>query len=795
MRILALSLGVITGTALQGVQSEPWPLSALGGVGLLLIIGAWGDGRLAPGPRQALWVWALTSLLAASGVSWRSQQQLAGALATAMEGQVVWLEGCVDSLPQAQTTGWRLELEVTHWRALPTQTLEGPRPSRVLLTGGHDAESAGSAPAAGECWGFAARLKAPHGNRNPGGFDAELWLWERGINATASVRRGRLYPPPVRLSPAPSWRMGVWRERVRQAIRSALGTHPQTGSVVALLVGDQASLSAPAWNLYRQTGVAHLMSISGLHITGLAWLATACVAWLWRRSDRVSAARPWALRWPTPWVAPWVGLGVACLYAAFSGWGLPAQRTLLMLALARGLQAMGKQWPATTGLVFIAAVLLSLDPWALFQAGFWLSFGAVALLMLGTAPEAANATRWGVVHRLVREQTLMSLGLAPLTLGLFQQFSVVGWLANLIAVPWVTLVVTPLCLLGLLWSGFWWAAATALDALTTGLALLAQWPLAVASLAARPTFLWGLALVGMGLAVYRGPAWSRALGLWAIGPFLFWQPARLEEGRFALLAADVGQGQAVLVRTRGHDLLYDTGPRLGPSADAGERIVVPWLRALGASPERVVLSHVDADHSGGLDTVMAAHPQAQLWASIPKDHPLGQRHAFVPCAAGQSWTWDGVQFSFWHPGPDTPIEASTNNRSCALRMEDAQGVVAWLVGDIEARAEAELIRRAGTALQGDWLLVPHHGSRTSSTPAFVAAVAPRWAVVQAGYLNPYRHPRADVLARYHAQGARVRTTVACGTLTWQSAKPEQMDCWRERAAPIWRHRQREVVED
>jgi len=222
---------------------------------------------------------------------------------------------------------------------------------------------------------------------------------------------------------------------------------------------------------------------------------------------------------------------------------------------------------------------------------------------------------------------------------------------------------------------------------------------------------------------------------------------------------------------------------------------LPWLRALGASPERVVLSHVDADHSGGLDTVMAAHPQAQLWASIPKDHPLGQRHAFVPCAAGQSWTWDGVQFSFWHPGPDTPIEASTNNRSCALRMEDAQGVVAWLVGDIEARAEAELIRRAGTALQGDWLLVPHHGSRTSSTPAFVAAVAPRWAVVQAGYLNPYRHPRADVLARYHAQGARVRTTVACGTLTWQSAKPEQMDCWRERAAPIWRHRQREVVED
>ena len=163
----------------------------------------------------------------------------------------MWLEGCVDSLPQAQTTGWRLELEVTHWRALPTQTLEGPRPSRVLLTGGHDAESAGSAPAAGECWGFAARLKAPHGNRNPGGFDAELWLWERGINATASVRRGRLYPPPVRLSPAPSWRMGVWRERVRQAIRSALGTHAQTGSVVALLVGDQASLSAPAWNLYR----------------------------------------------------------------------------------------------------------------------------------------------------------------------------------------------------------------------------------------------------------------------------------------------------------------------------------------------------------------------------------------------------------------------------------------------------------------------------------------------------------------------------------------------------------------
>lgn len=537
------------------------------------------------------------------------------------------------------------------------------------------------------------------------------------------------------------------------------------------------------------------MSISGLHVTLFAWLATRLLGALWRR-----LARPWPgllLAVPLPLAAGVGGVLLALLYALFAGWGVPAQRTLLMLALVVGLRLTGRQWPwpPLWGLAMLAVLLL--DPWALLQPGFWLSFVAVGILF-ATDPAGRSSRletvvagwrRWArAAWGQWREQVVMTLALAPLSLLLFGQVSLVGLLANLLAIPWVTLLVTPLALLGVLLPWLWSAAAWAVLSLHQWLGWLAGFELAAIYRSIPPLPLALLAVAGGVLLVLRLPLVLRAAGLLLLWPALLWQPARPAAGAFEVMALDVGQGSALLVRTAGHSLLYDAGPRYGTrdrsAGDAGRRVVLPLLRALGEVPDVVIISHQDSDHAGGADAVQAAWPQARWFSSYDADP--GRR-----CVAGQQWQWDGVHFEVLHPQPghyrtDGSGTLPSNAMSCVLRIHNGRRS-AWLSGDLDAERETRLAL-ARPDLRADLLVAPHHGSASSSSPVLLNTLRPSVVLIQSGYRNRFGHPAPVVTDRYRARGMRWVNSPQCGAATWFSDAPEAVRCERVQSRRYWHHK-------
>lgn len=813
--------GAVVGPALQLQQPQLWPLQAYAGViaaglaGLLLAL-AW---RRAG---SAVAVLACAAAAAFGLCGSRAALFAAQALDPALEGRDLVVRGTIASMPQRHDWGqaFRFAVDEAGLDGRPVRiparlSLGWYAPAASADEGAARAPHAAPALRAGERWQFTVRLRAPHGSVNPHGFDFELWLWEQGVQATGYVRTGRDDPPPRLLGA--SWRHPV--ERTRQSVRDAILARiadPQAAGIVAALVaGDQHAIARDDWDVFRATGVAHLMSISGLHVTMFAWLAGVLVGRAWRRSVRL------CLAWPAQHAALFGGLLLASAYALFSGWGVPAQRTLLMLAAVAALRLSGRRWPWPATWLLAAAVVVTGDPWALMQAGFWLSFVAVGVLFAtdrsdasplpprrassaaapsfrprGGSGAAASAVPSpggqapSGAHRLLallREQAIVTLALAPLTLLLFGQVSVVGLLANLVAIPWVTLAVTPLAMVGVAFAPAWDLAALAVQALAAGLQRLAALPFAVWHGAAPPLWAGAAGVLGGVLLALRWPLPVRALGLALLLPVLLWQAPRPAAGEFELLAADIGQGNAVLVRTAGHSLLYDAGPRFGADSDAGQRVLVPLLRALGERVDAVVLSHRDSDHTGGAASVLAMQPQAALIASLEPGHALAARHAGTPCRAGQPWEWDGVRFEFVHPrAVDADRAAKPNALSCVLRVANG-AQAALLAGDIEQPQEAALLARRA-ALRAQVLLVPHHGSRTSSSEAFLDAVQPRWALVQAGYRNRFGHPAPAVLERYRQRRVAVVESARCGAAGWSSVRPDAIRCERLAEPRYWRHR-------
>jgi len=814
----AALLGAVLGVALQLQQPVLWPwpaYAALLGAALCTVFAlAHAARRL--GARR--WHGAGVLLIAATLVyglcGLRAAAFLADALAPELEGRDLRVTGVIAAMPQSRETGLRLRLAVESARldgapvrvpALIDLSWYASAPGDGAQAMAPDEVRPPPALQAGERWRLTVRLKAPHGGRNPHGFDYELWLWEQGVQATGYVRTGArldaLHGPPERL--AATWQHPVeqLRQRVRDAIVRQAGAADMAGQramgvVAALVTGDQRAIERADWELFRATGVAHLMSISGLHITLFAWLAAALIQRAWRRSQRLCLALP------APTAALLGGVLLAAAYALFSGWGVPAQRTVGMLATVALLGLSGRRWPWPQVWLLACAVVLAADPWALLQPGFWLSFVAVGVLFatdsgaIGARPSGLK----GHFYALLREQWVVTLALTPLTLLLFGQVSLVGLLANLLAIPWSTLVVTPLALLGVLWAPLWQAAAWCVQVLSLPLQWLAAWPWAQLALPMAPLWAGVAAVAGGTLLALRLPWGWRVLGLPLLLPALWWQAPRPAPGQFELLAADVGQGQAVLVRTARHALLYDAGPRYHQDSDAGERVLVPLLRALGERLDLLVLSHRDSDHTGGAAAVLGAQPRARLQGSIGADHLLQALRPVEPCAAGQGWQWDGVRFEMLYPPPDmAPAPAAapgakapkSNALSCVLRITaaaegGAPGASALLVGDIE-RAQEQALVAAGAPLAADLLLVPHHGSKTSSSEAFVDAVRPRLALVQAGYRNRFGHPAPEVAARYQGHGMALVQTAQCGAARWSSSTPLAVHCEREAGRRYWHH--------
>ncbi len=781
--------------------------------------GAWLAGVAAQLQQPALWPWPAAQLALATGLvlfllqrrvcadfvpwraavlaaafacagfgatAWHAERILADRLAPALEGRDLRLTGIVATMPQIGVSGTRFTFEV---ESAVDRGQVVAVPSRIALGWyrGFGDEALLADPSAdlraGSRWQLPVRLKQPHGTLNPHGFDAELWWFERGLGATGYVRVVHGGAPAQRLADEVAHPVERLRQTIRDAIYLRIADARLAGVLAALVVGDQAAIEREDWDLFRQTGIAHLMSISGVHVTMFAWLSGLAIGAAWRRSARLMLAVP------APVAARVGGVVVAAGYALVAGWGVPAERTVLMLVWGAAMQSFGLRWPWLLVLLWAAVVVTAFDPWALLQAGFWLSFTAVALLLaagpVGSRATDANApVPIGLAARIVkrgrelagehlRAQVVATVGLAPLSLVFFQQVSVVGFAANLVAIPLVTLVVTPLAMLGVLAWPLWHLAAWVLQGLIGFLGALAAWPLAAWTAPAAPGWAVALGLLGALLGVAPLPWRLRALALPLALPLVVPPIERPLVGQFELVAADIGQGTAVIVRTATHLLVYDTGPRYGLDSDAGQRVLVPLLRARGEREvDLLVLSHRDNDHVGGAASLLGAVAVRALRSSLAADHPLlarGLSHS--PCADGEAWFWDGVRFAFLHPAPrDAGSERKANTRSCVLRIEDAAGRSALLTADIEAPQESALLARHPEAIASTVLFVPHHGSRTSSTPTFIDAVQPRVAVVQAGYRSRFGHPAPDVIARYEERGIEVVRSDRCGAWVWRSGE-------------------------
>lgn len=783
----------------------------------------------------------LAIVLGFSWASWRADWRLREALPLSIEGQDVRILASINSLPSSFERGLRFQVHVLQ---VDTPGLAQQIPRHLAISWYHEGgfDQADTTPLCdnlpslanlqpGQLWRMTVRLKRPHGNANPGGFDYEYWLMEEGIRATGYLRDK---PAPVLLETSQldglqRWQYWLdltiieqWRSTIRARIQAALSQQPYAGVIVALVVGDQQSISNSDWQRFNLAAVSHLLAISGVHITMLAWLCGGLMAWLWRRSFWLTGwlKMPLPLRIPAPLVGAVSGGVVAFIYALLAGMGIPAQRTLLMLAVVIIAMLLKRRPPASHVLCLALLVVLLCDPWAVMAAGFWLSFAAVGLLMWqGRAALSQPQDRpssefkslsklqqgWRTLQSATRAQLAVTLGLLPLTLLLFQQVSLIGPLANALAIPLISFVITPLSLLAIflpdvLAQAVWNLAASLFSLLAQWINWLLAWPM-VSWQAAQPPIALVL-LAGLGLVMLFAPLrgtrlWlMRIIGMLACLPLLFNQPARPAAGQLWMTVIDIGQGNAILLETARHRLLYDTGPQFNEESNAGNRTIVPYLRTRGIQTlDGLMVSHRDNDHSGGLASIMQTIPVAWLSTSIelpwlaaqgivPKvingssevqqDSQLSSQPSTINrnpviqrCEAGQSWQWDGIDFTVLHPTASSYEyqKLKTNARSCVLQVRVGQQQII-LPGDMEADQELELLARTAEpySLHATILMAPHHGSKTSSSPNFLAAVAPRLTLFQMGYRNRYGHPAAEVVARYQQLGLNTLRTDQTGAV-------------------------------
>ncbi len=781
-----------------------------GGIGLgiaaclLACIAVWSLRSLSGGARQvrAGWcaVWLAAFCIGFGYAAWRAHARLAFALPAAWEGRDIDVRGHIKGLPTRNDDGVRFLFAV---ESADVPIARFPRTIQLSwIVGGGDAPPPLLEP--GARWRLQVRLKRPHGNANFGVRDSEAALLARDIRATGYVNNPSAAVRLVGTAQGVGVTIDRWRAALRARIYAVLADAPHRGIVVALAIGAQDAVSAADWQLMRATGTSHLVAISGLHIGFVAGLAAWMAGGIWRRSGFIG--RDWPLVLPAQKVAAVGGAGFAAFHAALAGFNVPAQRALWMLAVVALAFISGRTGAPSLVLAWALGLVLTIDPWAVVSAGFWLSFCAVAAILFAMSArvrirsherpdphdDPADATRAKRVAAALRRggralaervrsgahvQFAVTIALAPLTVYWFAQIPLIGPLANAFAIPWVSALVTPLVLAGValpapLDAFAFHGAHLLLEALGAGLRALSG-PAWTLWRLPQPDA-WTLAAAAVGVAWCLAPRgwplrWAAPL-TWL--PLLVPPPSGLPHGAFRLTALDIGQGSSIVVETAHHALLFDAGPG-AESTHAGERIVVPYLQASGVNTlDTLVISHADSDHSGGARAVLDGIEVRQLLAALPASNPLwGSARAAgaqtLPCAAGQHWQWDGVDFTILWPDAG-PLQGKPNAHCCVLRvtgsasvdgkpvplrtdLAPAVRVSALLAADIEAAAERTLLARDRAALRAHVLLVPHHGSKTSSTEPFVDAVDPLIAIFQLGYSNRFHHPHPGVFERYRAR--------------------------------------------
>ena len=686
--------------------------------------------------------------------------------------------GVIATLPEITEKGERFQFDV---EKTLTQGAKVPKHISLNFYGESNTPSTVNHFHAGERWQFSVKLKRPHTTYNPHGYDFEGWALENNIRAMGSISNKSGYKKLNNFVWRPGYLVEHWREKVGDHITQTLANKPYAGVIRALVVGDDSQITQAQWSVYLRTGVNHLMSISGLHITMLAGLAFAIAAFIWRRIPFL------VLRMPTRKAATIIGLVVAVLYALLAGMSVPTQRTLYMLITFAAALLFSRNLAISRALAIALIVVVLLDPWATISAGFWLSFSAVAVIAYVSVGRLA-ATHW--LREAINTQWAVTIGLLPLLIVIFGQSSIVSPLANAFAIPIISLVVVPLAIAGsLIHVDFILQVAHfILEICMQGLTWLATLP--TWQQAAPPMWAMATAIFGVLWLLLPNGFPQRWLGLILLLPLFFVSSPRPMQGAMQVAVLDIGQGLSVIVKTANHTFLYDAGPKYNEQSDAGGRIVVPYLRGEGIKKlDGFMVSHNDIDHSGGAPSVLAQIPVGWFASSFTESDSFILPPSALKCFAGQHWLWDGVSFEVLYPSWQSYDDErlSDNNRSCVVKVTSQFGSI-LLTGDIEEIAETRLLEANIDKVHSDVLVAPHHGSKTSSTIGLVQAAGAKHVIFTVGYLNRFKHPKPMIEKRYVESGAQLYRSDYNGALlidfmpktnvqpnmqilTWRQAQP------------------------
>ncbi len=722
-------------------------------------------------------------LWAGVNAHWR----LADELPEEWEGRDIAVTGVIAKLPEITRQGIRFQFDIEK-----IQTEGAYVPKHILITWYQDQHRAIKIQP-GERWQLTVRLKRPHGNANPYVPDTEIKYLERNIRAIGYVRYS---DQNIRLDEevrTPFYFIERLRDEIRKRFNEVLSDHPYSGVLIALAIGDQRAIPKDQWTLFIQTGTSHLMAISGLHVTMISGIAFTFFYWLWCRFPQL------LVRLPARKFALSAGLVIALGYVLLSGFAIPARRAFLMLCVIVIGLWQDRRIAVSTLLKWALIIVVMLDPWAVTSPGFWLSFGAMAWIAY-IAIDRIGSLQTNKISNWITIQWVITIGLVPLLLILFQQFSLISPVANALMIPLVSLAVVPLTVVSVM-PAFDFLLIPAHLALTGGMTLLqglseladTTWqqhqPPLWAIIAAMLGIFWFFLPGGRGLFLTSGFP-SRWLGIMGLLPLFLISPPKPSQGELWVTVLDVGQGLSIVVQTENHVLLFDTGPRYGDS-NSGERIIIPFLRGAGIQHiDQLVISHADSDHSGGLSSILGEVPVKTIVSSVDLDHPvLSAVPQSQPCRAGDAWIWDGVLFEFLYPlSPERKqrVQRSRqNNSSCVLKITTA-GDSILIPADIEKEAELDLLRYFSHLLPSTVLIAPHHGSKTSSQAAFIQSVNPQLTIFTVGYRNHLKHPNQAVVERYQAIGSQMMRSDYQGAITLQfSQHGFTAKSWRETKPRYW----------
>ncbi|NKB37156.1 MAG: DNA internalization-related competence protein ComEC/Rec2 [Gammaproteobacteria bacterium] len=695
-------------------------------------------------------------------------------LAPELEGEKLYIEGVVSGLPERTGSSARFLFKIHKLKN--SSGIPQGFPDKIRL---HWFESEQDM-VPGDIWQLKVKLKIPNGFRNPGGFDYEGWLFQQNIGATGYVLRDK-YNKQLKSSLEEG--LHRFRLQVRQKLSISLSELENWGLIPALVLGDRSALDNEEWRVLRSTGTSHLLAISGLHIGLVAGISFFLTRWLWPLGGITS------ILIPAPRMAAVAAILAAVLYAAMAGFSIPTQRALIMLSVFFLTIILSRKLPKSTVLSWALFLVLILDPFSVMSAGFWLSFAAIAVILFGMSSRLHNRSLW---WRWGRVQLLIVVGLFPLLVFWFQQIPVFSILANVIFVPWVSMISVPLILLGSL--VLWLSESSGVFFLQVGIdSINLFWPM-LSALEALDISLYRfqnttypalcLALVGSFLLISPKGLPGKWLGLvWCL-PLFFPIKEPIEKGEFRFSLLDVGQGMSAVLQTENHVLLFDAGPRFSKDFDAGSAVVLPYLAKAGVNEVDILIqSHGDNDHIGGLAKILESLAIGQILTSVP-DSVKHKNVSF--CQRGMAWTWDEVHFEILHPEHGDSFKG--NNLSCVLKIRNASYSV-LLTGDIEKQAESRLLSRDYQKLESTILVVPHHGSRTSSMRLFVQAVSPDYALFAVGYRNRFAFPKKDIIMRYQQIDAEMLSTAENGAIEFIVGKTQvRVNAYRQDAQRFWHRR-------